>query len=151
MGQPPMGQPPMAQPLMGHPGQAPPGPPPPVPVQQQGGALGHINPAVHNLNYPGMRDRSAVPLLHQGGNHAKPHGVQQQQQTPQHQHHQQQQQAQQQQQLLKQQQQFRQSPQLAQQSRNNNNNVGKPSPHDIAEMNRFHELQQQRQQPPQHE
>jgi len=141
-------------------GPPPAQPPAPVPVQQQGGALGHINPAVHNLNYPGMRDRSAVPLLHQGGNHAKPHGVQQQQQRPQqqqqqqpaqHQHHQQQQQAQQQQQLLKQQQQFRQSPQLAQQSRNNNNNVGKPSPHDIAEMNRFHELQQQRQQPPQHE
>jgi len=158
-------------------------PPAPVPVQQ-GGALGHINPAVHNLNYPGMRDRSAVPLLHQGGNHAKPHGVQQQQQRPQQQQQVQQQQvqqqqtqqqqqqqqqvqqqqAQQQQQLLKQQQQqqlqqqqFRQSPQLVQQNRNNNNHVGKPSPHDLAEMNRFHEQQQQQQQqqmqqpPPHHQ
>jgi len=60
----------------------------PVPVQPSGGApLGHINPALHNLNYPGMRDRSAVPLHHQGGNHAKPHNHQQlpsRSQQPQH-------------------------------------------------------------------
>merc|ERR1719370_2403114 len=74
----------------------PSGPPPPVaqphghapvPVQQQGnagGPLGHLNPAMHNLSYPGMRDRSAVPLHHQGGNQAKhPQNQQQPQQRPQ--------------------------------------------------------------------
>merc|ERR1719193_2023918 len=74
----------------------PSGPPPPVaqphghapvPVQQQGnagGPLGHLNPAMHNLSYPGMRDRSAVPLHHQGGNQAKHLQNQQQpQQRPQ--------------------------------------------------------------------
>merc|ERR1719278_1689819 len=74
----------------------PAGPPPPVaqphghapvPVQQQGnagGPLGHLNPAMHNLSYPGMRDRSAVPLHHQGGNQAKhPQNQQQPQQRPQ--------------------------------------------------------------------
>merc|ERR1719209_315423 len=79
----------------------PSGPPPPVaqphghtpvPVQQQGnagGPLGHLNPAMHNLSYPGMRDRSAVPLHHQGGNQAKhPQNQQQPQQGPQQQMHQ---------------------------------------------------------------
>merc|ERR1719341_323193 len=68
----------------------PSGPPPPVaqphghapvPVQQQGnagGPLGHLNPAMHNLSYPGMRDRSAVPLHHQGGNQAKHPNIQHQ-------------------------------------------------------------------------
>merc|ERR1719507_3001886 len=72
--------PPAAQPH-GHGGNAP------VPVQQPGnagGPLGHLNPAMHNLSYPGMRDRSAVPLHHQGGNQAKhPHIQQQPQQRPQ--------------------------------------------------------------------
>merc|ERR1719341_2535358 len=75
---PPAGPPP---PPHGHGGNAP------VPVQQQGnagGPLGHLNPAMHNLSYPGMRDRSAVPLHHQGGNQAKHPNIQHQpQQRPQ--------------------------------------------------------------------
>ena len=27
----------------------------------RGGHVGHINPALHNLNYPGMRDRQHQP------------------------------------------------------------------------------------------
>merc|ERR1719341_2363762 len=55
---PPAGPPPPAVQPHGHGGNAP------VTVQQQGnagGPLGHLNPAMHNLSYPGMRDRSAVP------------------------------------------------------------------------------------------
>merc|ERR1719341_3200849 len=86
---PPAGPPPPAVQPHGHGGNAP------VPVQQQGnagGPLGHLNPAMHNLSYPGMRDRSAVPLHHQGGNQAKhPQNQQQPQQRPQQQMQQQQQ------------------------------------------------------------
>jgi len=44
----------------------------------RGGHVGHINPALHNLNYPGMRDRHHQP-------HQRPHqpGHLQQQQQPQ--------------------------------------------------------------------
>merc|ERR1719430_517696 len=78
---PPAGPPPPVVQPHGHGGNAP------VPVQQQGnagGPLGHLNPAMHNLSYPGMRGRSAVPLHHQGGNQAKhPHIQHQPQQRPQ--------------------------------------------------------------------
>jgi len=86
-------------------GPRPAGPPGPQTVQggpmmvERGGHVGHINPALHNLNYPGMRDRQS----HQP-----------QQQRQQHHHHQQQQ-PQQQQQHVQQQQQFRQSPGLTNQ------------------------------------
>ena len=66
------------------------GPRPPVHNQQpqamameRGGHVGHVNPAMHNLNYPGMRDR-------QTQQHQMHHQQQQQQQTPQQLHQQQQ-------------------------------------------------------------
>jgi len=48
-------------------GSRPPGPPPPMvtptPVlNERSGQLGHINPAIHNLTYPGMRDRHNHPI-----------------------------------------------------------------------------------------
>merc|ERR1719300_914839 len=136
---PPSGPPPPVAQPHGHGGNAP------VPVQQQGntgGPLGHLNPAMHNLSYPGMRDRSAVPLHHQGGNQAKhPHIPQQpQQRPPQQQGHMQQpppghhiqhqpppvHQLQHPHNLHQPPPQFRQSPQMVQQQmhqRNNNNNM----------------------------
>jgi len=89
-------------------GPRPSGPPGPQAGQggpmmvERGGHVGHINPALHNLNYPGMRDRQTQQ--HQNQQH------QQQQQRQQHHHHQQQQQHQ-----VQQQQQFRQSPGLTNQ------------------------------------
>ena len=88
-------------------GPRPSGPPGPQAGQggpmmvERGGHVGHINPALHNLNYPGMRDRQTQQ--HQNQQH-------QQQQRQQHHHHQQQQQHQ-----VQQQQQFRQSPGLTNQ------------------------------------
>merc|ERR1719195_2158616 len=73
------------------------GPGPGAMMMERGGHVGHINPAVHNLNYPGMRDR-------QTQQHQRAHQRQHQQQ------HQQQHQAQQ-----MQQQQFRNSPGLSNQ------------------------------------
>merc|ERR1711892_1475552 len=116
-------------------GARPPSPPPsmapppltPTPVlMERSGQLGHVNPAMHNLNYPGMRDRHNHPI------------------QPQQQGHQQQQQQQQQQpsqfrnspvvlnQAQQQNQGFQQPPPLHQQPpppRNNNNNMmNKPTP-----------------------
>merc|ERR1719270_249905 len=50
------------------------GPGPGPMMMERGGHVGHINPAVHNLNYPGMRDRQTQQHQHQQ------HQVQQQQQ-----------------------------------------------------------------------
>jgi len=70
-------------------GARPQGPPPsmvaptatPTPVlMERSGQMGHVNPAIHNLNYPGMRDRHAHPTQHQQ--------QQQQQQQQQPAHHQ---------------------------------------------------------------
>jgi len=57
----------------GHPPTMAPPPATPTPVlMERSGQLGHVNPAIHNLNYPGMRDRHAHPVQQQ----------QQQQQPP---------------------------------------------------------------------
>merc|ERR1719317_837961 len=38
----------------------------PTPVlMERSGQMGHVNPAIHNLTYPGMRDRHANPAQHQ--------------------------------------------------------------------------------------
>merc|ERR550539_2297438 len=50
----------------------------------RGGHVGHINPALHNLNYPGMRDRQQQPPPSQQQQRQQ----QQQQQQPFHQHQQ---------------------------------------------------------------
>ena len=72
------------------------GPGPGPMMMERGGHVGHINPAVHNLNYPGMRDR-------QTQQHQRAHQQQHQQQQQQHQAQQ------------MQQQQFRNSPGLSNQ------------------------------------
>merc|ERR1719427_1894589 len=63
-------------------GARPPGPPPamlpptvtPTPVlNERSGQLGHINPAIHNLSYPGMRDRHNPPIQPQNQAHKTPH------------------------------------------------------------------------------
>jgi len=56
-------------------GSRPSGPPPnlvpqpvaaPTPIyNERSGQMGHINPAIHNLNYPGMRDRHNHPIQQQ--------------------------------------------------------------------------------------
>merc|ERR1719312_1665000 len=133
---PPSGPPPPVAQPHGHGGNAP------VPVQQQGnagGPLGHLNPAMHNLSYPGMRDRSAVPLHHQGGNQAKhPHlqhqPQQRQQQQPAPGHHIQQpappvHQLQHPHNLHQPPPQFRQSPQMVQQQMHQRNNNMDSSQH----------------------
>merc|ERR1719468_931823 len=71
------------------------GPRPPVHNQPQAmamdrGHVGHINPAMHNLNYPGMRDRQQTQQkIHQQQQQRQ---QQQQQQQSAHMHQQQQQQ-----------------------------------------------------------
>eukprot|EP00090_Calanus_glacialis_P045213 TRINITY_DN8250_c0_g1_i1.p1 TRINITY_DN8250_c0_g1~~TRINITY_DN8250_c0_g1_i1.p1 ORF type:complete len:769 (-),score=302.62 TRINITY_DN8250_c0_g1_i1:299-2260(-) len=104
-------------------------PPPvtPTPVlMERSGQLGHVNPAIHNLTYPGMRDRHNHPIQQQGQQQQ-----QQQQQQPPSQFrnspviHNQVQQA------ANQGFQHQQQPPLHQQpppQRNNNNNMNKPSP-----------------------
>jgi len=57
--------------------QAPPQGQPPMMVDR-GGHVGHINPALHNLNYPGMRDRQHQH--HQPQRQQQPQHLQQQQQ-----------------------------------------------------------------------
>jgi len=75
---PPPGPPPPAQ------SSAPPPPRPgsqlgaPQPVVGQAGQLGHINPALHNLTYPGMRDRQSQPPPSQMKPQPRPPGQQQQ-------------------------------------------------------------------------
>merc|ERR550532_1237791 len=59
-------------------GQARPGGPPQPQVMERGGHVGHINPALHNLNYPGMRDRQHQH--HQPQRQQQPQHLQQQQQ-----------------------------------------------------------------------
>ena len=54
------------------------GPPRPQLVDRGGGEVGHINPALHNLNYPGMRDRQHQH--HQPQRQQQPQHLQQQQQ-----------------------------------------------------------------------
>ena len=51
----------------------------------RGGHVGHINPALHNLNYPGMRDRQQQPPPSQQQQQRQ---QQQQQPPPFHQHQQ---------------------------------------------------------------
>jgi len=63
-------------------GSRPPCPPPamlpptvtPTPVMnERSGQLGHINPAIHNLSYPGMRDRHNHPIQTQQHQTQTPH------------------------------------------------------------------------------
>jgi len=46
---------------------------------ERGGHVGHINPALHNLNYPGMRDRQTSQHQQQQVNHHKQQQMQQHQ------------------------------------------------------------------------
>merc|ERR550532_2894861 len=68
-------------------GQARPGGPPQPQVMERGGHVGHIHPALHNLNYPGMRDRQQQPPPSQQQQRQQQQ-QQQQQPPPFHQHQQ---------------------------------------------------------------
>jgi len=60
-----------ARPPVGPPPIVPPSATPTPVLNERSGQLGHINPAIHNLNYPGMRDRHNHPIQH--GQHQHPH------------------------------------------------------------------------------
>jgi len=149
-------------------GARPPGPPPamlpptvtPTPVlNERSGQLGHINPAIHNLSYPGMRDRHNHPIQPQNQTHNQQHqqppppsqfrnspSIPSQSQPANQGFHQQQvghnkaQQPPQQQQQPQQQQHQPQQQQQLPRSNNNNNNMGKPSPtgHNQMDDRQFH-------------
>merc|ERR1719186_1443816 len=149
-------------------GARPPGPPPamlpptvtPTPVlNERSGQLGHINPAIHNLSYPGMRDRHNHPIQPQNQAHNQQHqqppppsqfrnspSIPSQSQPANQGFHQQQvghnkaQQPPQQQQQPQQQQHQPQQQQQLPRSNNNNNNMGKPSPtgHNQMDDRQFH-------------
>ena len=101
-------------------GARPQGPPPsmvaqtatPTPVlMERSGQMGHVNPAIHNLTYPGMRDRHAHPAQHQ----------QQQQQQQQPAHHQ-----------------YRNSPVVHNQGAQHNNHGYHQQPHPVHQQQQQH-------------